>query len=578
MNSRSPKRLSLPVLVGTPLLFLMAGGAVGWFTADGDNSDSTTPVNGEPLPATFDDVAPLHPLHDAPNQLDVDESIVIGTAEYLAAMNPIEVGADAELNLPIITGASAAAVDPSTLQPAPAVTTTPIVLGEATAIEAPAVPTPAPTGVVREALDTNAVTPSPLRISAPFAAVGVFAKLCDEVEAGNVPDPELAPDVRPTMAVLVNQPSTMAISGTWADGATLDKTTMVTLPAHDAEWQRRFAETGEQAPIVACLTLSIDDVRGHAVEAIAQLRASVLAISATDQADLNATVTLNVQNSNNDPLFVEQVTLTGRGEQRRIDGVLYPTMHVRYVFLSDGVVPVGSVLQPEQLLVLGDHAFVEGADCAGWAANQQGIDRTHSGRFSVTTQIRTVAGQDRPVTVVDGDVYLDPTLPGGWAGSFCVRLQVTDQQGSQRSTLALRGTQVRSPRTATYELGVLLDNGGAAVDQPVQVSWSSASGAGCPSTTLLTGLGAQCTFSARSAADGLVVLITDGDTTFAIQVPVNTAYCNPDDPLESGDGCNTGFTQTYQLPLPVTLRVVRRAAPGSLWDDPSNAWRVGPIT
>ena len=76
--------------------------------------------------------------------------------------------------------------------------------------------------------------------------------------------------------------------------------------------------------------------------------------------------------------------------------------------------------------------------------------------------------------------------------------------------------------------------------------------------------------------------LTLGDDNVMIRVPVNTGYCNPDDTLDSTDGCNTGFTQTYRLPLGdatlVTLHVVRNAAPGMLWGDPSNAWSVGPVT
>jgi hypothetical protein len=277
----------------------------------------------------------------------------------------------------------------------------------------------------------------------------------------------------------------------------------------------------------------------------------------------------------NDPFLVDPVVITGRGEQRRPDGVLYPTMHVHYAFVSDAVVPTGSSLQPGQVRVLGDHAFIEDADCAGWAANHQGIDRTHSSRFAVSSDIRKVAGHDRAITVVDGDVYLDPSLPGGWEGSLCVRLQATDQEGHQRATLTLRGAPVRSPRTATYDVGV-------AADQSLEVSWTSASGHGCAATTLPVGSGAQCAFSARWAPDGIVVRLNVADASALLHIPVNTGYCNPDDPLDAGDGCNAGFTQIYQLPLgkavTVTLQVVRSAAPGILWDDPSNAWSVGPVT
>ena len=568
------RRLSRPLLVGSPLVMLLAGGAVGWFTDIGESAYQQK-GNGAPLPAVFDAVAPISALDSAPNPLDSDESTVIGASKYLEAAGAIEVAATAELEIPVLVGeTTATAVDPTTLKPAPEITPSVIAQGEVTtfALDTQA-RSPAQLGVVRETLNFAATTtPSPLRISAPFAAASGFSALCNEVEAGGVPDSALDPARRPTLAVLVNQPSTIAISGTWADGALLEKTTMVTAPAHDDEWQRLFDGTGVQRSIIGCLTLPIDEVRAHAVNGVARLRASVLAISATGQADLNAAVTLNVASEANDPFFVDQVVITGRGEQRRPDGQLYPTVHVHYAFLSDVVVPEGSPLQPGQVRLVGDHAFVEGADCAGWSANQQGIDRTHSGRFAVTSEIRNVAGNDRAITVVDADVYLDPTLPGGWEGSFCVRLQATDQDGGQRATLALRGADVRSPRTATYAVGV-------SSDQALQVSWTSASGHGCAATTLSVGSNAQCAFSARWAPDGINVLLTLDEDNVVIRVPVNTGYCNPDDSLDPADGCDAGFTQTYQLPLGgsthVTLQVARNASPGVMWDDPSNAWSIG---
>ncbi len=571
------RRISKPLLFSTPLLLLLSGGGVGWFTNIGQSVRGGD-AHGAPLPELFDAVAPLDPLADAPNPLGSDQALVIGLSAYTDAAAAIEVPAAAQLEIPVLVGATtAAAVDPTTLKPLKELPIDSIIAGEATAISGtPLVSSPTQIGVVREVIETvTAATASPLRMSTPFAATGELAALCNEVEAGNVPDPDVNPAVRPTLAVLVNEPSTMAISGTWADGALLDKTTMVTLPAHDDEWQRQFAETGEQGAIIGCLTLPIDEVRAHAVDGVAQLRASVSAISASGQADLNATVALNAAPPNNDPFLVDPVVITGRGEQRQADGVLYPTMHVHYAFLSDSVVPAGSSLQPGQVRVLGDHAFIEGADCTGWAANQQGIDRTHGGRFAVASEIRKAAGHDLAISVVDGDVYLDPTLPGGWEGSLCVRLQATDQEGHQRATLALHGASVRSPRTATYDVGVT-------ADQSVQVSWTSATGHGCTATTVSAGTGAQCAFSARWAPDGVVVHLTVADANALIRVPVNTGYCNPDDPLDPGDGCNAGFTQAYQLTLgekvQVTLQVVRSAAPGVLWDDPSNAWAVGAVS
>lgn len=574
------RRMTVPMIVGTPLLLLLAGGAAGWFMAERDTAANGQDGNGIALPATFDAVAPLDPLSDAPNPLDSDASMVIGARAYIDS-GAIEVSAGAALEIPVVAGASAVAIDPATLLPMPIVgdVPSPVAAREATVMNLPGPPSTTPAAIVREVISSDAAAiPNPLRVSTPFAASGALAALCNEIEAGNVPDSLAPPSTRPTLAVLVNQPSTIAISGTWSDGAALEKATMITLPAHDDEWRRLFDEHHEQATILACLTLPIDEVRGHAEAGVAQLRASVLAISASGQTDLNASAILNVPADGDDPLFVDRVTLTGRGEQRRSDGMLYPTVHVHYAFMSDAVVPVGSALQPEQVRVFGDHAFVEGADCAGWAANQQGVDRTHSGRFSVTTETRKVAGRDRAVTVVDGEVHLDPTLPGGWEGSLCVRLLATDRNGAQQSTVAVRGAQVRSPRTALYEVGVLLNNVAATSDGTAQATWTSASWNGCPTTALVAGSGAQCGFSARWSPDGIDVRITLDETSAVIRVQVNTAYCNPDDPLESGDGCSAGFTQTFHLAFAtVTLQVIRSAEPGGLWDDPSNAWSISPI-
>ena len=576
------RRLSAPLLIGLPLLLLAAGGAAGWFMADGNGNESDSGTEQDvaaSLPTDFDAVAPLRPLDGAPNPIDTDASQVIGTSVHEDA-SAIDVAADAALEMPLVAGAAAVAVDPTTLQPAAPVAVSAIVATGSTSISSPTgAPATAPTAQVREIAETVAGdSPDPLRVATTFAATGVFAALCNEVEAGNVPDPQLTPALRPTLAVLVNQPATVAISGTWADGSPLEKTTMRTLPAHDAEWRRLFEEGGEQRPLVACLSLPADEVRQHSLAGVAQLRASVLAISATGQAELNATVTIHTPAETDDPLFVDRVTVTHRGEQRRADGILYPTLHVHYSFLADAVVAIDAPVPAQNVRVIGEHAFVEGADCTGWAVNQQGIDRAHSGRFSVTTETRAIAGSDRIVTVVDGEVYLEPNLPGGWQGAFCVRLQATDEFGAQRATLALHGAQVRSPRTATYEVGVLLNDAAVPDGQSMNVTWTSASAVGCTSTTVTRGSGTQCTFSARWVPDGIGVSINVGDTDFAIHVPVNTGYCNPDDPLESGNGCEQGFSLTYPLPVPVTLQVIRTAAPGTLWDDPSNAWLIGPIT
>jgi hypothetical protein len=68
-------------------------------------------------------------------------------------------------------------------------------------------------------------------------------------------------------------------------------------------------------------------------------------------------------------------------------------------------------------------------------------------------------------------------------------------------------------------------------------------------------------------------------------MPLNTAFCNPDDPNgAAADGCSTGDRFVYTVPLAdgASVRVVliaRRTAPaGALWQDPAHAWRIGATT
>jgi len=634
--------LSRRVAIGVPLLLLAAGGAAGWFLGSSDDGASTTPgapVVGRPFPEPLDTDVPLQPLPALPNPAVIDPASIVG----LDRTGELEVPGGAGIQLPL-AGGTAIAVDPTTYEPvdgtepaapspaapsqaagtAPTLGTTPstlappdpepsratVPIGRTPEFIDPCMASDPPcSGAPAVVLDTPVADEQPqlaaLVVSLPMAAADGLAPVCDAVEGDDVPDGFLVPAVRPTVAVLVNQPSTLALTGTWGDGSPIAKTTMVTLAAHDAEWQAAW-ETGQQRNIVACVTLPLDDVRSHAAGGVATLRADILAISATGRAEITGQVTLHIPTDGDDPLLADRLTITDRGEQRLSDGVLHPAVHVHYAVLTDAVLPSGSRLDPDSLRVVSEHAFVEGADCSGWAVNQQGRDRTVSGTYRITTEQRSVAGRDRPVAVVDGEVFLDADLPGGWQGHFCVRLTATDETAARAFTLTLQGATMRSPRTPVYAVGVLLDDSELPADQQLQVSWNTREGTGlCTEATIANdaggaatdGRGARCTVYARTVPDGIVVdLRASGgpgvppQPLLRMRVPVNTAYCNPDDPFAAlSNGCSPGYQLAYTLPLavaddvqPSSVRVVltveRTAAAGQLWQDPSQAWKISAVT
>jgi hypothetical protein len=195
------------------------------------------------------------------------------------------------------------------------------------------------------------------------------------------------------------------------------------------------------------------------------------------------------------------------------------------------------------------------------------------------------------VTVVDGDLTLDPVQPGGWDGFLCVHLFVADDSGN-RVTVALRGAEVRSPRTSTYSVGLQVTDAEFPADWKVEASWARpGGGVWCGPIELTTvANGASCSTYARSAPDGITLILRGVDAAgqqrpaFVMNVPVNTAYCTPDDPdAWSSDGCDTGFTERLRVPLDaagtesvsITLSVVRAADQGTRLDNPSHAWRIG---
>ncbi len=626
----------MAAVVGAPLAMLLIGGGAGWLlrdTDDGTGPATVATVVGATLPADLNQVAPEQRLIDTPNSAVIDPASIIG----LHVGDGVEVPAAAALHVPLTVADNAAAVDatthlavdPPTPLTRPQVASTPIVAlpplaapegtvplqeqgaDTTTTANDPLFADPCATaeascaglpGVVKDGVVNGGVAQggagdqlAPLRISMPSDGAEGFAALCDSVEEGEVSDPALSPATRPTVAVLVNQPSTLALTGTWGDGVALAKTTMVTSAAHDAEWQRSWDQDRVQRNIIACVTLPLDDVRAHAGEGVAELRANILAISATGRADISGPVTLDIPTDGNDPLFAERLTIANRGEQRRADGVLYPTVHVHYAILTDAVAPDDSGLDAANVHVYAQHAFVEGADCNGWSANQQGRDRTKSAMLNVTVEERTVAGRQHTVSVVDGDVYLDPTMPAGWEGQLCVQLTATDRPAGPSTgrakpvVLALLGATLRGPRTSEYAFSVLVDATTAPAAGELTATWVTPDG-----TTVCPGApvggdgqpgGGTCTTSARFAADGVWVAIKRGDSPLvSARVAVNTSYCNPDDPFgAASDGCNHGFTQPLEIPvdgdtLRVVLQVDRTAVAGGLWQDPSQAWKVGPVT
>ena len=602
---------------------LLIGAGLGWFmreTADSGGVGTVVTVVGATVPADLDQFAPLQRIATPPNPAVLDPATIIG----LEPAGALDVPPAAALELPLIAGGAATVVDALTYRPVGPAPVHTSAVGPPTMLAAlpplatpestlPAASDDAPTTTVDQPSFTDPCTTAgtpcaglpavvtagpavtaadldPLQISLPVSGADGYAAQCDDIQAGEVPDTLLSPATRPTVVVLVNQPSTLALNGQWSDGATVEKTTMVTSPADDAEWKRSWDQDRVQRNIVACLTLPLDEVRAHASAGVGQLRVDIIAISATGQARISGQVTLNVPTDGEDALFAERLVIADRGEQRRADGVLYPTVHVHYAFLTEAVTAGQPRLNPADARVYAEHAFVEGADCAGWAANQQGRDRTHSALFTVTSGERNVAGRARNVTIVDGEVYLDPSMPSGWEGQLCVQLTANDRPPGTSGaalpdpvTLALQGTTLRSPRTADYAISVLLDN----ADRQFTATWTTPVGRTLCGETVLTSdePGATCAASARIAMDGVWVVVRSADAAvLSIRVPINTAYCNPDDPFAAlADGCSRGYTQPLEIPsgngetVRMVLQVDRTAEAGSLWQDPSHAWMVGPV-
>lgn len=619
-------RMSRRVVVGVPLTAVLLGATAGWLTRDqGTGRQAASAAVGATLPQQLDAAVPFAPLPAPVVTQVIDPAAIIGYSPSPS----IPVPAGAVVDLPFTEGRTASPVDAVTHDAAAPATERPLPVGQPATMAAlppggdtPSTQPPAETTTTVEASDDDVIDvcllvpgsctgepgavrdqpaaartePAALRVSVPIATAGDLASMCSAIEGDAVPDSLLSPATRPTLAVVVNQPSTIAISGTWADGAPLEKLTLVTSPAHDDEWRQTFTQQGLQRDILACVTLSLEEVRAHAIGGLAELHADVLAISASGRAQSAGEVVVDTPVAADDALFADRLTITDGGERPAADGVLYPTVHLHYAIFTDAVLPAGSPLTPDTAHVYAGHAFVEGADCAGWAGNQVGRDRTDRADYLVTTGQRSIAGETRPVTVVDADVYLDPTLPSGWQGHVCISLVAADAAETVSFTLAVAGATVRSPRTAVYEVGALLADSEFPADWQLRVMWSTADAPLCTPAVLSNAAGgatgATCTTMARLAPTGIVVSFVAVDTRGAdrpaavARIPVNVGYCNLDDPYAwLHEGCDPGGDQPLDLyyalpnggtlPVHVVVHVGRSAAAGALDQDPSNAWQIG---
>ena len=618
-------RMSRRVAFGVPLTALVVGGVAGWLTRDQSTARPSTQFVsvGATLPTNLDTAVPFSALPQRVTTQVIDPAAIIG---FVAAAS-IDVPAGAVVDLPISTGRTASPVDaithkavtpqdravpvgqpalvdflppiadtPTTQPPADSSTTIATSDGVVDACALAPGTCEGEPGTVRDGPVVPTGGPAALRVSTPVAASGDLAALCSTIEGSTVPDSFLSAASRPTIAVIVNQPSTIAISGTWGDGSPLEKLTLVTSPAHDEEWRQTWDQQHVQRDILACLTLGLDEVRTHASSGIAEMQADVLALSATGRAQSTGQVVLNIPVASDDQLFADRVAISDVGERPAADGVLYPTVHLHYAFFTDAVIPAGSTLSADSAHVYGSHALVEGADCAGWAGNKLGRDRAHDADYLVTTDQRSIAGRTRAVTVVDADVHLDPSLPGGWQGYLCMSLTVADASGSTSFTLAVEGATVRSPRTALYEVGAVLDDSEFPADWQLRVMWSAADRALCTPAVLTSSAGssrgATCSTYARLAPGGIVLSFVAVDPRGAdhpaavARIPVNVGYCNLDDPYAwLHEGCDPGGDQPIDiayglpnggtLPVHVVIHVGRTAVPGAVGQDPSNSWQIG---
>jgi hypothetical protein len=613
-------------VVAIPVAMLLLGGVAGWFMRDDTPTSSTNgTVVGKAIPtgAALDAAAPVRALGGQMNTMVIDRTTLVGYPTSLGTSVPTGAA------LPLGAAQALEPVDPRTLEPAvavapvPAAPAEPETLGRAQAPVAPprTLPPADPTttlppgggGTFRDpclsakggcpggegriqapTATTSAPNPAdtlqPLTASMPFAATGWFSTMCDTIEQGTLPDTALDPGARPTIAVVVNQPSSIAVSGTWGDGTALAKLTLATSAQFDQQWQDAWKHDHVQKSLLECITLPVDDVRAHAAGGRAPLQATVLAISATGRTELDGALTLTVPLDGEDAPFADSVLVGSLGEQVQEDGTLAPAVHVHYALLDDKVVPTTSRLNARTAKVYGSHALVENADCAGWANNQGGVDRTSASTFTVTRENRTINGKARSITVVDGDLTLDPTLPGGWKGYACVRVFVADSEG-HKLNVALRGAKVRGPRTADYRVGVVLDPTQWPEGAALRATWTDTNGVQWCGPTEVTPKtkGAECATSARAQPKGIRLVLQPRDSkgvlqpAFVATVPVNTAYCNTDDAYASlSDGCSTGYTQSLKISLSgagrttgvVTLVVRRDAGAGSIVNSPSQAWQI----
>ena len=600
---------------------LLVGSGLAWWLND-DEPQAATAVESPIAVDAADLDAPVRPLPPTPTPAIVDPAVVVGYPTDGVATVParaaivLQPGDAGPKVVSAATGEDVAPEAPVVLPPVDARDITEMADRDEPVTTAAAAGQPEdtlPTGggaftdpcvdsgectgeaaVVRaEPADTSTPELQPLLVGKPFPAAGSFADRCAVIEGDSAPDPLLPSGVRPTIAVLTNQPASVALTGTWEDASTLDKLTMLTSSDDDAAWQEAW-DAGEQRQILSCITLPLELVRAHASAGRADLTVRLVGISAEGRTEIGGGLTLAVPLDGVEQPFVDSLVVTGMGERPRDDGTLAPAVQLHYAIDPTVAVPAGTTVDRSTASVQAVHAFVENADCAGWAVNQQGQDRTLDSTAKVRREKRVVDGVPVDALVVDSDLFLDSTVRPGWEGYACVRLFARDQYGNT-ATIAVVGAPVRAPRTATYDMGVEVLNGALPEGWTLEAAWADADGTvWCGPTTIEAGegetSGAFCTTLARLEPHGVVVALTPIDPdghrgqTQSITLPVNTAYCNSDDPYGwIGDGCDTGSDLTVQVTLddettvPVTLRSVRRAAPGEVIVNPSQGWRIDAV-
>ncbi len=449
----------------------------------------------------------------------------------------------------------------------------------------------------------------PIDVSQPFAAVGPFARACATAEDGIAPDPELFPSQRPTVAVLVNAPVDLRLTGTWADGSTIEPLPMHISEDHISRWQADVDGNKGQGTLIACATLPRAIVEAHAEGRIAPLQANVEVVAGEASYSTGARVELNVP-ANADQIALATPRITSLGEMT-FNGVRYPAVnvHVEYLLTVPGEAnaenPTGA--PPTATTTHMAAGFVTRGGCGAWANGTLSPDDefttnrqvTPYGNWETRTEERTVNGRPQQVQIVDLQVLGDYDMPSGWEGQVCVALW----SGADRTPIGLWAASARAPRSPEFHVSVGMGDLNAdwrvEVEFPCRTQLSNGFLDDGTATGVWGRAGADCgELSGRWLADGLPVRAYVVDSfgfkrqPFETRIPVNLEYCNTDDPW-SGivGGCDqSSRLYTFDMPLgtgwpqpdtvQLLVRVERHAEPGINFHvdpDPSHQWRIGTV-